>query len=243
MLLFLAAVICSAHLTALAHSGRTDSQGGHYDSATGEYHFHHGYPAHQHVNGVCPYDFADRTDEESDAGGGNRESPHPPAESGHLEQNQPDRQTETRELLLNAIAGCFFLFAFCAVLAAIDRLVQMYKFRKTLLRIYSGKSISQLAGVPDDVEMDSHGMPHSKGCSGRTKDRFLVYVTKTGKAYHTASCAHLKKSFKRINICEAKAKGMSPCAFCRPAADVPEWATEYRRLLKLQTRYRIPMKP
>lgn len=39
-----------------AHPGRTDSAGGHYDYSTGEYHYHHGYSAHQHKNGVCPYD-------------------------------------------------------------------------------------------------------------------------------------------------------------------------------------------
>lgn len=39
-----------------AHSGRTDSTGGHYDYSTGEYHYHHGYSAHQHINGLCPYD-------------------------------------------------------------------------------------------------------------------------------------------------------------------------------------------
>jgi hypothetical protein len=38
-----------------AHSGRTDSSGGHYDRSTGEYHYHHGHSAHQHPNGVCPY--------------------------------------------------------------------------------------------------------------------------------------------------------------------------------------------
>lgn len=36
-----------------AHSGGTDSSGGHYDHATGEYHYHHGERAHQHYNGVC----------------------------------------------------------------------------------------------------------------------------------------------------------------------------------------------
>jgi hypothetical protein len=40
---------------ALAHSGGTDSSGGHYDHSTGEYHYHHGYPAHQHTGGECPY--------------------------------------------------------------------------------------------------------------------------------------------------------------------------------------------
>ncbi len=39
-----------------AHSGGTDANGGHWDHSTGEYHYHHGYPAHQHPDGVCPYD-------------------------------------------------------------------------------------------------------------------------------------------------------------------------------------------
>ena len=40
---------------ARAHPGGTDSKGGHTDHSTGEYHYHHGEPAHQHVNGFCPY--------------------------------------------------------------------------------------------------------------------------------------------------------------------------------------------
>jgi hypothetical protein len=42
-------------LPALATPGGTDGNGGH-TGATGEYHFHHGYPAHQHIGGVCPLD-------------------------------------------------------------------------------------------------------------------------------------------------------------------------------------------
>ena len=47
-------------ITAEAHSGRTDSSGGHHDnknkSGLGSYHYHcGGYPAHLHSNGVCPY--------------------------------------------------------------------------------------------------------------------------------------------------------------------------------------------
>lgn len=44
-----------------AHSGRTDGSGGHYDRQNGGYHFHHGYPEHQHPNGECPYEFDDNT--------------------------------------------------------------------------------------------------------------------------------------------------------------------------------------
>src|SRR3989304_4735711 len=38
-----------------AHSGRTDSQGGHHDRRNGGYHFHHGMGSHQHPGGACPY--------------------------------------------------------------------------------------------------------------------------------------------------------------------------------------------
>lgn len=48
-------LISLSNLTVFAHSGGTDSAGGHYNRSTGEYHYHHGYPAHQHPNGVCPY--------------------------------------------------------------------------------------------------------------------------------------------------------------------------------------------
>lgn len=44
---------------ATAHSGRTDSHGGHHDyknrSGIGDYHYHHGMGPHLHPHGVCPY--------------------------------------------------------------------------------------------------------------------------------------------------------------------------------------------
>lgn len=50
-------IISGSCVAVFAHPGKTDSSGGHYDRSTGEYHYHHGYPAHQHDNGTCPYDF------------------------------------------------------------------------------------------------------------------------------------------------------------------------------------------
>lgn len=48
-----------------AHPGRTDGAGGHYNRSTGEYHYHHGFSVHQHPNGVCPYDYEDKTNHNS----------------------------------------------------------------------------------------------------------------------------------------------------------------------------------
>lgn len=64
-------VIPALSFLAYAHTGRTDSNGGHIDSSTGDYHYHHGYPAHAHFDidgdGVidCPYNFVDQTNHAS----------------------------------------------------------------------------------------------------------------------------------------------------------------------------------
>lgn len=43
-------------ISVLGHTGSVDSGGGHTDSSTGEYHYHHGYDAHYHDEGFCEYD-------------------------------------------------------------------------------------------------------------------------------------------------------------------------------------------
>ncbi|WP_330638512.1 stalk domain-containing protein [Anaeropeptidivorans aminofermentans] len=62
VLTFLTSLLCIALIstTGYAHPGRTDASGGHKDnknaSGLGSYHYHHGYSAHLHPNGVCPYE-------------------------------------------------------------------------------------------------------------------------------------------------------------------------------------------
>lgn len=57
-LLLSAALLLLFPASVFAHAGRTDNQGGHVDHSTGEYHFHHGRPAHQHLHDICPYLYA-----------------------------------------------------------------------------------------------------------------------------------------------------------------------------------------
>ena len=52
---------------AYAHPGKTDGNGGHYDRDSDEYHYHHGYPAHSHTSGECPYNFDDKTGHNSNS--------------------------------------------------------------------------------------------------------------------------------------------------------------------------------
>lgn len=79
-------------LNAFAHPGNTDAQGGHTDRSTGEYHYHHGYPAHQHedLDGDgepdCPYDYVDKTGQSS--GTSSSGIPDPPTYSASYDSSE-----------------------------------------------------------------------------------------------------------------------------------------------------------
>lgn len=59
---------------AYAHPGKTDSRGGHYNKSTGEYHYHHGYPAHSVCGIGCPYNNIDATNHKSSDSSGSSSS-------------------------------------------------------------------------------------------------------------------------------------------------------------------------
>lgn len=72
---FLVVLLLILSAPASAHSGRTDGAGGHTNHSTGEYHYHHGKPAHDHydMDGDgdvdCPYDFDDDTNHHNSVSG------------------------------------------------------------------------------------------------------------------------------------------------------------------------------
>ena len=94
VLLVAVSMIVTLPIVALAHPGRTDSSGGHTDHSTGEYHYHHGYPAHDHydIDGDgrpdCPYNFQDRTSQNSGSSGNS-------TNSGNSATSSPPRSTIT----------------------------------------------------------------------------------------------------------------------------------------------------
>lgn len=79
-------------LPVLAHSGGTDSKGGH--NGPGGYHYHHGYPAHQHEGGQCPYDFDDRTGESSGTSSSDSSSSNSSSEEAEEEPEKPKRKLD-----------------------------------------------------------------------------------------------------------------------------------------------------
>lgn len=140
LLAFLLAFLLLLSPTVLAHGGKTDANGGHYDRSTGEYHYHHGYPAHQHYDidgdGVadCPYDFDDKTDHSSHSGSSSRSD----SGSSHAVQSTPRPSPQKSDdskakhisvgeivvfvILAPIVALYAFMFIGEPILALIDRI-------------------------------------------------------------------------------------------------------------------------
>lgn len=138
LLAFLLAFLLLLSPTVLAHSGKTDANGGHYDRSTGEYHYHHGYPAHQHYDmdgdGVadCPYDFDDKTDRSSRSDSGSRHAVQStPRPSPQKSDDSKAKHISTGEIVVLTIFAPIaiplallyaFMFIGDPILALIDRI-------------------------------------------------------------------------------------------------------------------------
>ena len=49
----------------------------------------------------------------------------------------------------------------------------------------------------------------------QTKEQ-VVYITRTGKKYHTATCRYLSHSKIPVSLKDAQANGYAPCSVCHP---------------------------
>ena len=119
-----------------AHSGRTDSQGGHYNHSTGEYHFHHGYPAHQHTDGNCPYEFDDKTNHSSGSSISSSYHPSTSKPSSTLKtttspQSSPSVLSTTQNSEQNTDLHSSLLFSVFSLIASLSFMAQ-FIFNPTL---------------------------------------------------------------------------------------------------------------
>lgn len=79
-------ILVAVSIKTSAHSGGTDSSGGHMDHSNGTYHYHHGYPAHHHYDmdddGFidCPYLFDYSSDLDTETGAVTESSTEPTEE-------------------------------------------------------------------------------------------------------------------------------------------------------------------
>lgn len=132
MVLVLAVTLCIGSVS--AHPGRTDANGGHYNHSTGEYHYHHGYPAHQHIDGVCPYDYDDRTGWNSGSSGQEKGLYYldgTPVERKNETKPKPEPEPKKSQIGgLIAFWAAVFIFFVWPMLSAIAEGISWYRERR-----------------------------------------------------------------------------------------------------------------
>lgn len=226
---------------AIAHPGRTDSHGGHYDSSTGEYHYHHGYPAHQHENGICPYNFNDKTDHSSSSHSSNKSSVKGSSNTNHSKS----RQWTTWELFFivigSSIGFYFIIILYGVAISSIESAKERKQFIKKQTEYrnkYMHKTKNKIAeecGMPPDTEIGFDGLPKVIGADG-WGDKYTFYKSYNGYAvHHIPDCNHY--SLEKVHAYYVRR--FKPCSWCCPPLPDLEWYRKYLAIINLLEKYDV----
>ena len=202
------------------HPGNTDGNGGH-NSSTG-YHYHHGYPEHQHINGQCPYDFDDKT-------GQNSGSSTDYNDNNNDNNNQYIASAEPADnplvdaisyLLMFAMYG-LIIWAFIMVIIIAIKKEPEKKPVYTTTQCKPQKNIATIAPITNEVKINPttcYAEPIGAKPEQRPeyKKTVFVYVTKSGNKYHRKNCTVLTGGERRLDVSVAKGLGYTPCSKCNP---------------------------
>ena len=219
-------ILASITVTAFAHGGNTDSNGGHYNGSS--YHYHHGYPAHQHTNGQCPYNFDDKTNHSSGSS-----------------SNGSTLNSTNNSLLPNALkVSAIILFLFIAKSYIShqkekkERIKQekiQYEKAMNELLPYRNKTnheIALMCGMPPNIKINNQNLPELfiNGI-----DVFTVYTSYSGKKYHKETCEFASYG-KRTNLALIP-EWKSPCLVCWPYKTDVSWYKKYSEICTLLKKY------
>ena len=223
-----------------AHPGRTDSNDGHYNHSTGEYHYHHGYSEHQHYDmdgdgkPDCPFDFVEKTDknkenkttraEESDTTSIIQESvSYEPAY-----ENALDKYGWIFSLLF---LGYPLLAVFgCDAYEIIADIKYWRKARKNNKLILERLKIPRRK-IPRNVVILEDGCASlGKPSENSPYGKYTVYVSNSGTTFHKNRWCI--KSGIPMHIFEIP-KQLTPCKRCSKAVKypviVPSWYEEIKK--------------
>ena len=227
--LFLVLILLLLVVPASAHSGRTDGRGGH--NGPGGYHYHHGYPAHDHgdMNGDgvidCPYDFDNKTGANSGGNDGDSlVSGTQNNQGSYAGSTSKKSNIDVHPVLLIALSAFIGYWAL--------KLVRQHKERKAQeaenTAILDNLGIVDVK-IPRGVSLMPDGTPTIGDVSDfRPFGDYTVYIAVKGCRYHkrmscckTGVAHHLFKLPPNVTPCQICAKGMD----VRP--EVPMW---YRQI-------------
>lgn len=232
---------------AFAHSGRTDSKGGHYDHSTGEYHYHHGHPAHQHPGGQCPYVLKQEKQEKVQAtfriviivvvSTGIiiaalihfRRRRKAKAESLRLARMRSLEEARQFQALRDSIPE---------FKSQINALWRDYIELQTSLLTEQVLSPRIIAKIPEDSFVDSTWLPHQFGASTLADDKYYFAFNESTSVIHRPSCTYAD-GLPLMNIMDITQSDdychprrySRPCQRCKPELPGTFWIRGYHDLV------------
>lgn len=251
IIVFLCTLVFS--VAASAHPGRTDSQGGHYDHSTGEYHYHHGYPAHQHPNGVCPYNFNDKTGSTSGSSSGSStkkyddfKAPPPPTPEPTLPPTpEPTPSptptpvtirikqfTSTEKFKEYSVSIGMSLLLILGLWFSVRLRKKEYIAPVIEITIHKRAYItpvmdlSMFAKIPSGYGIDEEGLPYKTNRYYGWGKEFNVLVTPNGSSFHRSNCKSINGKQKILMHRYNVLKKYKPCKICKPRTDIAKWYHE-----------------
>lgn len=238
----LLSLILLVPLVSFAHPGRTDSQGGHYNRSTGEYHYHHGYSPHDHYDinndGVvdCPYNFIDNTQKHS--GSKSHESDSQTKDSDISVYTVDEYKQE--DSFVDKYGWIFgLLIVFYPILVVFSREIEdiaywatSRKRNKKILKELNAQTIK----VPRNVVILEDG----SASLGKPSDyapfgNYTVYVSENGKTFHKSK--QCSRSGKPSHIFDIP-RSLVPCRRCakdvKLSTSTPYWYEQLKKAITEQ---------
>lgn len=226
---FLMLTLSLLAIPASAHSGKTDSQGGH--NGPGGYHYHHGYPAHDHwdMDGDgdidCPYDFDNKT-------GANSGSNSVGSSTNGTQNDQGSYASSASKKSSIDVHPAFWVALGALIGYWALKLTRQHKELKAQeaenAAILDNLGIADVK-IPRGVSLMPDGTPITGAVSDfRPFGDYTVYISSKGHRYHkrvncckNGAAHHLFKLPPNITPCQICAKGMIT------SQEVPMW---YRQI-------------
>jgi hypothetical protein len=230
-----------------AHPGKTDSHGAHTDHSTGIYHYHHGYPAHNHINGECPYDFDDKTNHDSSTELNSKNTTLNVTDVYDIPIPTPEPNNGENSNLL--VIGLSVILGGGTAYAIISG-AKISKSPKTsavpgkdnkqeyeyYFKLYSFYDPLNFVTLPKG-EYIRNGLPvtSDKGTYGK----YTVYISNAGNKYHqNINCVNAKMMKKHVY---SVLSTHTPCRKCvKDSIPSLDWYKEYVRIANIKRNYNIP---
>ncbi len=239
-LITISIIILLLPFVVMAHPGSLDSNGGHYNRKTGEYHYHSGIHKYGSSSSTTQtyYPYTPKPTVNA------TQSPTAKPISIVKATSKPETQSSLGYkifyyicmFLIFGIPGIILLVALGGWLAdGIKLVVNRIKIKEAVStqskpaeNTVPTQPQMKTTAIPNGYAIGSDGLPFKTNKQYGWGREFNVFVTDNGKHFHRGRCKVIKGKKKKLLHRYNAIKKYTPCAYCKPKHCIDVWYIEYK---------------